>query len=116
MDVLKPWNEPVFPSMQGYSAVAAAGEGDLSATKMRLMNMKRNELQKAYLDRWNATAVDGKDRLDGIVCACSPWAAPRLGQTQKSFYVGFTGFVNFLGQSMINCLVGDLVTNSTSSA
>ena len=63
---------------------------------MRMMNLRRNELQKAYLDRWNATATDGKDRIDGIICATSPWAAPRLGATQKSLYVGFTGFVNFL--------------------
>ncbi|KIW87970.1 uncharacterized protein Z519_11555 [Cladophialophora bantiana CBS 173.52] len=97
MDLIKPWGEPVFPSMEGYALAAAAGEGELGPTKMRMMNLRRNELQKAYLDRWNATATDGKPRLDALICAASPWAAPRLGQTQRqSLYVGYTGFVNFL--------------------
>ncbi|KIW21475.1 hypothetical protein PV08_02055 [Exophiala spinifera] len=95
-DLLKPYNEPFFPCMEGYGIAAAAGEGQLGPTKMRLMNLKRNELQKAYLDRWNATAADGKPRMDAIICACSPWAAPRLGQTQENLYVGWTGFVNYL--------------------
>ena len=78
---------------------AAAGEGELGPTRMRMMNLRRNELQKAYLDRWNATATDGKARLDGLISAVSPFAAPRLGQTQRGcLYVGFTGFVNFLGK------------------
>ena len=105
MDIIQPWGEPVFPSMEGYALAAAAGEGELGPTKMRMMNLRRNELQKAYLDRWNATATDGKPRLDGLICATSPWAAPRLGQTQKgSLYVGFTGFINFLGkQNLFPC-------------
>jgi amidase len=98
MDIVKPYGEPIFPSMEGYAVAAAAGEGELGPTKMRMMNIRRNELQKAYLDRWNATATDGKPRLDGLICATSPWAAPRLGETQRSgLYVGYTGFVNFLG-------------------
>jgi amidase len=97
MDIVKPYGEPIFPSMEGYAVAAAAGEGELGPTKMRMMNIRRNELQKAYLDRWNATATDGKPRLDGLICATSPWAAPRLGETQRSgLYVGYTGFVNFL--------------------
>lgn len=98
MDIVKPWNEPIFPCMEGYAAAAAAGEGELGPTKMRMMNLRRNGLQKAYLDRWNATEADGKPRMDGIICAAAPWAAPRLGQTQQNFYVGYTGFVNFLGK------------------
>ena len=102
MDIVKPYGEPVFPSMAGYAIAAQAGEGQLGPTKMRMMNLKRNELQKAYLDRWNATATDGKPPLDGLICAVSPFAAPRLGQTQKeSLYVGFTGFVNFLGEQSL---------------
>lgn len=99
MDIVKPWGEPVFPSMEGFAIAAAAGEGELGPTKMRMMNLRRNELQKAYLDRWNATATEGKPRLDGLICASSPWAAPRLGATQTvGLYVGYTGFVNFLGE------------------
>lgn len=99
MEVLEPWGEPIFPCMQGYPLAAAAGEGRIGPTKLRQMILKRNELQKAYLDRWNATATDGKPRMDGIICATSPWAAPRLGQTQRqSFYIGYTSFVNILGK------------------
>jgi amidase len=98
-ELLKPWDEPIFPCMRGYVQAAGAGEGDLGPTKMRKMTLLRNELQKAYLDRWNATATaDGKPRMDGIICATSPWAAPRLGQTQQNLYVGWTGFVNYLGK------------------
>ncbi len=86
--------------MRGYALAAGAGEGDLGPTKMRMMTLKRNALQKAYLDRWNATATDGKPRMDGIICATSPWAAPRLGQTQQNLYVGWTGFVNYLGKKV----------------
>ncbi|KIV93944.1 hypothetical protein PV10_05115 [Exophiala mesophila] len=97
MDIVKPYNEPVFPSMQGYAVAAEAGEGELGPTKMRMMNMRRNQLQKAYLDRWNASATDGKPRIDGIIQAVSPWAAPRLGETQRSgLYVGYTGVWNLL--------------------
>lgn len=97
MDIVKPYNEPIFPSMQGYAVAAEAGEGELGPTKMRLMNLRRNQLQKAYLDRWNASATDGKARIDGIIQAVSPWAAPRLGETQRAgLYVGYTGVWNLL--------------------
>lgn len=86
-------NEPVMPSMKGYSAAAKA---ELNVTQMRHMVIKRNELQQKYLDAWNATATDGKGAMDGIIMAVSPWAAPRLGQTQKDFYLGYTGVFNLL--------------------
>lgn len=100
MDVIKPYNEPVFPSMQGFAVAAEAGEGELGPTRMRMMNIRRNALQKAYLDRWNASATsDGKPPIDGIIQAVSPWAAPRLSETQRSgLYVGYTGVWNFLGE------------------
>lgn len=97
MDVVKPYGEPIFPSMEGYAIAAQADEGELGPTKMRMMNLRRNELQKAYLDRWNASATDGKGRIDGIIQAVAPWAAPRLGQTQTAgLYVGYTGVWNLL--------------------
>jgi amidase len=103
MDLVSPWGEPVFDSMQGYALAAQAGENELGPTKMRMMNIRRNALQKAYLDRWNASATDGKDRIDGIIQAVSPWAAPRLGGTQaKSLYVGYTGVWNFLGTKTLS--------------
>ena len=98
MDVLKPYGEPVFQSMKGYEIAAEAGEKDIGPTQMRMMVLKRNALQKAYLDRWNASAVDGKEPLDGIIQALSPWCAPRLGGTQPALYVGYTGVWNYLGK------------------
>lgn len=86
--------------MRGYEAAAAAGEGAIGPTKIRLMALKRNQLQKAYLDRWQATATDGKQPIDGIITAVTPWAAARLGVTQRNSYVGYTGVANLLGESV----------------
>ena len=49
MDALTPYSEPIFPSMEPYRLAAQAGESGLGPTKMRMMNLKRNALQKAYL-------------------------------------------------------------------
>jgi amidase len=92
---LEPHGEPVFPAMIGYREAAKAGENDLGPTKIRMMNMKRNALQKAYLDRWNA-AKNRETPLDGIIQAVSPWCAARLRQTQKNMYVGYTGGTSFI--------------------
>lgn len=96
VDHLTPHAEPIFPCMQGYAAAARGGEANVGPTKMRMMNLQRNALQKAYLDRWMATATSGKGPIDGVISAVSPWAAPRLGQTQATFYVGYTGVFNLL--------------------
>jgi len=111
MDIVKPYDEPIFPSMQGFAVAAEAGEGELGPTKMRLMNIRRNALQKAYLDRWNASATaDGKPPIDGVIQALSPWAAPRLGETQRSgLYVGYTGVWNFLGEFSLCLLLSFLL-------
>jgi amidase len=115
IDVIKPYEEPIFPSMKGYEVAAQAGE--IGVTKMRQMVMKRNELQKEYLDYWMTGAADGKGPIDAIVMAVAPHAAPRLGGTQPDLYVGYadivhlrsrvpanvtnryTGVWNFLGKS-----------------
>jgi amidase len=99
IDVIKPHGEPIFPSMEGYAIAAKGGEADLGPTKLRGMVMKRNELQKAYVDRWNASANSGEDPIDGIIMGVSPWCAPRLGGTQPDLYVGYTGVWNYLGKS-----------------
>lgn len=93
-------DEPVFGSMKGFERCYLQGEdGTLGPTKLRSMIVKRNALQKAYLDRWTATAKDGKQTMDGIILATSPWSAPRLGITQKVFTVNYTGVYNLLGKS-----------------
>ncbi|KAK5079053.1 hypothetical protein LTR64_002526 [Lithohypha guttulata] len=91
--LLEPHNEPVFPSMQGYTMAAKA---ELTVSQMRAKVIQRNELQQAYLDAWNATADGNKPPMDAIIMAVSPWAAPRLGGWQATPYVGYTGVANFL--------------------
>ena len=98
MSYLEPYGEPVFESMNGYQEAAKAGEAELGPTKIRMMTLMRNALQKEYLDRWMATAANGKQPMDGIIMAVTPWAAARLGQTQKTLYFGYTGVFNLLGK------------------
>lgn len=91
--------EPVYGSMKNYEATYQKGEhGTLGPTKLREMIIKRNSFQKAYLDKWSATATDGKGPMDGIIIAASPWTAPRLGLTQSVFCVNYTGVFNVLGK------------------
>ncbi|KAK5081931.1 hypothetical protein LTR70_008621 [Exophiala xenobiotica] len=92
-EMLTPFEEPVFPAMQGYTVAAKA---ELNVTQMRYKVMQRNELQQKYLEAWNATATSDKGPMDCIIMAVAPWAAPRLGATQKAMYVGYTGVCNFL--------------------
>lgn len=90
--------EPVFESMKEYEKAYNKGEdGTLGPTKLRSMIVRRNALQKAYLDRWMATAAGGKGLMDGIILPSAPWSAPRLGFTQKVFCVNYTGVYNLLG-------------------
>lgn len=85
--------------MKAYEEVFEAGKTTLDPAKLRQMNMRRNQFQKAYLDRWQATATDGKGLLDAIIMASTPWAASKLGATQRSGSIGYTGVWNLLGKS-----------------
>ena len=92
-------DEPVFGSMKEYEETYRAGEeGTLGPTRLREMILRRNALQKAYLDRWSRTAEKEKGAMDGLILASSPWTAPRLGITQEVFCVNFTGVFNLLGE------------------
>ncbi|CZR51902.1 related to general amidase [Phialocephala subalpina] len=97
LDLTLQHDEPVYGSMENYEEHYKKGEhGTLGPTKLREMIIKRNALQKAYMDKWSATAGDGKEAMDGILVASSPWTAPRLGLTQKTFCVNFTAAFNLL--------------------
>lgn len=97
----RPYGEPVFPSMKDYESHFDQGEsGTLGPTKLRDMILKRNAFQKSYLDRWQATEKDRKGLMDAIICPASTWTAPRLGQSQKTFCVNFTGVWNLLDYSV----------------
>jgi amidase len=99
IELTKKHEEPVFGSMKEYEESYQRGEyGTLGPSKLREMITKRNNFQKAYLDRWTATGKDGQGIMDGIIIAASPWTAPRLGITQKIFCVNYTGVWNVLGK------------------
>lgn len=89
--------EPVYGSMKDYEATYNKGEGSLGPTQLRAMIGKRNALQKAYLDRWTATATAEKGPMDALILPSSTWTAPRLGLTQELFCVNYTGVFNLLG-------------------
>jgi amidase len=101
LELTREHDEPVFGSMKEYEKSYNTGEhGTLGPTKLRQMIIKRNALQKAYLDRWSATGKDGKGVMDGIILPTSPWTAPRLGITQKLFNVNYTAVFNLLGKGL----------------
>lgn len=98
IELTKQTGEPVFGSMKPYEEMYNKGEaGTLGPTKLRSMIYQRNLYQKQYLDRWTATAVDGKEPMDAIILPSSPWSAPRLGNSQKHFCINYTGVYNLLG-------------------
>lgn len=104
LDLTLKHEEPVYGSMKNYEVSHQKGEhATLGPTKLREMINKRNEFQKQYMDKWNATATDGKQIMDGIILPASVWTAPRLGLTQTLFSVNFTGAFNILGKFMVIC-------------
>ena len=56
--LLEPANEPLRPEMEGYNRAQELGVYD-----MWQLQIKRTELCKEYLDRWNACKG-----MDGILC------------------------------------------------
>lgn len=113
LDLTLKHDEPVYGSMKDYEDTYKKGEhGTLGPTNLREMIIKRNSLQKAYMEKWTATGGDGKEAMDGIIVASSPWTAPRLGLTQKTFCVNFTAAFNLLGTVPLTFSV-KFSTNST---
>ncbi|KAI9836453.1 MAG: hypothetical protein M1819_001485 [Sarea resinae] len=94
--LLTPSGEPIYGSLKAWVAAAAQAEQGLGPTKMRMINLKRDQLQEAYLTRWQQTANGGKGPMDCIIMAASPWAVPRLGLTAESPYFGYTAAFNLL--------------------
>ncbi|KAL8817127.1 MAG: hypothetical protein Q9191_008205 [Dirinaria sp. TL-2023a] len=95
-DALSITGEPFFNSMKGYEKASKEGESILGPSAFREMNLRRNKLQKDYLDRWQATGTQGKKPMDGLVMPVTPWAAARLRVTEELSYVGYTGVFNIL--------------------
>ena len=104
-DALRITGEPFFKSMKSYETASEKGETILGPSSLREMTLRRNKLQKDYLDRWQATATQGREPMDGLIMPVTPWAAARLGVTEKFSYVGYTGVFNVLGESKFERLM-----------
>lgn len=71
---------------------------DLTPQKLREMIMNREQLKKAYLDRWMATGKDGGRVMDGIIAPVWPLVANPLRFAEVQHYVGYTSVFNTLGE------------------
>ncbi|KAL2833984.1 amidase signature domain-containing protein [Aspergillus pseudoustus] len=80
--LLEPTGEPFRPEMQAYADATELGVYD-----MWQLQLKRNELCKSYLDRWNAAGIDA------VLCPVTPYSTVEHG---KFAYVGYTGVFNVL--------------------
>lgn len=92
---LKAFQEPEFGAMTR----VFKGDNPFDQEKLRNMILRRNALQKEYLDRWMATRTDTLGPMDCIIAPVAVSAAPRLGLIQTLDYIGFTGFANVIGKS-----------------
>jgi amidase len=89
-------DEPIFAAMG--KRFLTDIEAKLDAARLRDLISRRNELQKAYLDRWMATKTGDSGPIDGIIAPVSPAATPRLGLSEVVYHHGYTAFVNLLGR------------------
>ncbi|KAL4889615.1 amidase signature domain-containing protein [Aspergillus ambiguus] len=80
--LLKPTGEPWRPEMKAYKEAS-----ELGVYEMWQLQLARNNLCKAYQDRWNATGIDA------ILCPTTPYSSVENG---KFGYVGYTGVFNIL--------------------
>ncbi|KAF3490850.1 acetamidase [Arthroderma uncinatum] len=91
---LQEHGEPLFKSMESSSSSCKVDE--LSAVKLSEMIIKRNSLQKQYLDRWMATETDASGPMDCIISPVAVAPASRLGYGETVQYAGYTAFGNIL--------------------
>ncbi|KAL2813849.1 amidase signature domain-containing protein [Aspergillus granulosus] len=80
--LLGPTGEPFRPEMKAY-----ADAEELGVHEMWQVHLKRNELCKSYLDRWNQAGIDA------VLCPTTPYSSVEHG---KFAYVGYTGVFNVL--------------------
>ena len=104
-DALSTTGEPFFQAMKMYEQASKDGAALLDPPMLSEMISTRTKLQKDYLDRWQATASQGNEPVDGLILPVTPWAAARLGITQEGPYVGYTGIFNMLGESKVERLI-----------
>lgn len=84
--------------MAAYETAKEVGTYD-----MWQIHLERTDLQKRYLDRWNAAG------LDGIICPTAPYATVEHG---KFKYVGYTCVYNCLDYAAVSFPSGIAVDKS----
>ncbi|OBT74176.1 hypothetical protein VF21_06286 [Pseudogymnoascus sp. 05NY08] len=100
--LLAPTNEPFRPEMPSYE-----GSVELGVHEMWQIQAERSDLQKRYLDRWNALGVDG------LICPTSPYSSVEHG---KFTYGGYTGVYNLLDYSAVSFPCGVTVDKNVDAA
>lgn len=85
-------NEPFRPEMAAYETATETGVYD-----MWQIHLERTDLQKRYLDRWNAAD------LDGIICPTAPYATV---EHSKFKYVGYTCVYNCMDYAAVSFPTG----------
>ncbi|EER27006.1 Amidase family protein [Coccidioides posadasii C735 delta SOWgp] len=96
MPNLQAFQEPLYGAMQRMFAGGKSSGGKLGPEKLREMILRRNQLQKDYLDRWLATKTATAGPMDCIITPVAAAAAARLGLGETVDYVGYTGVANLL--------------------
>ncbi|KAL1956424.1 hypothetical protein VTO42DRAFT_7310 [Malbranchea cinnamomea] len=81
--------EPIRPEMERYGTAVDHGVYELWQ-----LHLQRNELQREYLERWNAC-----EGLDGLITPVCPFAAV---EHTKFKHVGYTGVYNILDYSCLS--------------
>ncbi|KAE8354146.1 amidase signature domain-containing protein [Aspergillus coremiiformis] len=87
-ELLAPTGEPFREEMRDYEKATEIG-----VHAMWQIHLERNTLQKEYLQRWNASGIDG------ILCPTTPYSSVEHG---KFAYVGYTGVFNVLDYSAVS--------------
>lgn len=88
-NLLSQSDEPLRPEMERYGR--AVDHGVFNLWKLHI---ERNQLQKEYMDRWNAC-----EGLDAIITPTCPFAAV---EHTKFKHVGYTGVYNILDYSCLS--------------
>nr|POF04478.1 acetamidase [Quercus suber] len=72
-----------------------------NATDIMAVNVRKRQLQKAYMEYWNATAARTKTRqpVDAVICPVAPFAAARP-ETFKHY--AYSAWVNVLDYSAVS--------------
>ncbi|KAF3767138.1 acetamidase [Cryphonectria parasitica EP155] len=92
--------EPMRPEMKFYEVATELGTYD-----MWQIHLERTDLQRRYLERWNAAGIDA------ILCPTTPFSSAKNGQF-KHVLVGYTGVFNVLDYSCVSFPTGLTVDKS----